>query len=128
LDIVGNPHLHWNSYASHIYSFVHLNKATRRIQHKNKVRQKEQKTKLEAKDVLPNTNCTQASEKAEKCRFLLLVTLTFKLVQVRDQTRLPCEFGANPFSAGMQSPRSVRIFKGWSWSPNFLKSRSRSPA
>jgi len=30
--------------------------------------------------------------------FLSLVTLTFKLVQVRDQTRLPCKLGANPFS------------------------------
>jgi len=27
-----------------------------------------------------------------------LLTLTFKLVQAKDQTRLPCEFGANPFS------------------------------
>jgi len=26
------------------------------------------------------------------------LTLTFKLVGARDQTRLPCEFGANPFS------------------------------
>jgi len=26
------------------------------------------------------------------------LTLTFKLVQARDQTRLPCEFGTNPFS------------------------------
>ena len=26
------------------------------------------------------------------------MTLTFKLVRARDQTRLPCEFGANPFS------------------------------
>jgi len=26
------------------------------------------------------------------------LTLTFKLVRARDQTRLPCEFGANPFS------------------------------
>jgi len=34
----------------------------------------------------------------KKCRFLSLVTLTLKLVQVRDQTHLPCEFGANPFS------------------------------
>jgi len=30
--------------------------------------------------------------------FLSLVTLTFKLVRARNQTRLPCEFGANPFS------------------------------
>jgi len=26
------------------------------------------------------------------------LTLTFKLVQARDQTRLRCELGANPFS------------------------------
>jgi len=26
------------------------------------------------------------------------LTLTFKLVRVREQTRLPCEFGTNPFS------------------------------
>jgi len=26
------------------------------------------------------------------------LTLTFKLIRARDQTRLPCEFGANPFS------------------------------
>jgi len=26
------------------------------------------------------------------------MTLTFKLVRSSDQTRLPCEFGANPFS------------------------------
>jgi len=26
------------------------------------------------------------------------LTLTFKLVRARDQTHLPCEFGANPFS------------------------------
>ena len=37
-------------------------------------------------------------EMAEKCRSLSLVTLTFDLDQARDQTRLPCEFGANPFS------------------------------
>jgi len=30
------------------------------------------------------------------------LTLTFKQVPARDQTRLPCEFGANPFSG---SPR-----------------------
>jgi len=27
-----------------------------------------------------------------------LLTLTFKLLRAREQTRLPCEFGANPFS------------------------------
>jgi len=31
-------------------------------------------------------------------RFLILVTLTFKLVRARDHTHLHCEFGANPFS------------------------------
>jgi len=53
---------------------------------------------LEAKDVLPNTNRTQVTERAEKCSFLSVwhwpLTLTFKLVQVRDQTRLPCKFVA----------------------------------
>jgi len=28
----------------------------------------------------------------------LLTHLTFKLISARDQTHLPCEFGANPFS------------------------------
>jgi len=37
-----------------------------------------------------------AAERAEKCRFLSLVTFTFKLVRARDQTHL-CEFGGNPF-------------------------------
>jgi len=31
--------------------------------------------------------------------FLSMVTLTIKLVRGRDQTCLPCEFGANPFSS-----------------------------
>jgi len=35
--------------------------------------------KLEAKDDLPNANRTQAAERAEKCRFLSLMTLTFDL-------------------------------------------------
>jgi len=39
--------------------------------------------KVEAKDVLPNINCTQAAERAEKISFLSLVILTFDL-----QTRL----------------------------------------
>jgi len=34
---------------------------------------------LEAKDVLPNINCTQTAVMDEKCRFLSLVTLTFDL-------------------------------------------------
>jgi len=38
--------------------------------------------KLEAaKDVLLNTNRTQAAKRTEKCRFLSRVTLTFKLVE-----------------------------------------------
>jgi len=32
--------------------------------------------KLEAKDVLPNINRMQAAERAEKCFFLSLMTLT----------------------------------------------------
>ena len=31
-------------------------------------------------------------------RYLSLVTLTFKLVGARDQTRIPCEFGTNQFN------------------------------
>ena len=54
-------------------------------------------TKLEAKDLLPNQPHA-TTERAKKCRFLTLVTLTFKLVQRRDQTCLLCEFGTNPFS------------------------------
>jgi len=51
-----------------------------------------------------NTNRTQASERAEKYRVLSLVNMTFdlwptfKVLRASDQTRLPCEFGANPFS------------------------------
>ena len=48
----------------------------------------------------------EAAERAEKwCFFvpddfdLWSLTLTFKLVRARNQTRLPCEFGANPFSS-----------------------------
>jgi len=44
--------------------------------------------KLEAKDVLPNTNRTQAAERAEECRFLSLVILTFDLdLQTRPSER-----------------------------------------
>jgi len=58
------------------------------------------KYKPEAKDVSPNINRTQAAERAENA-VLSPVTLTFDLQTrpiARDQTRLPCEFGANPFS------------------------------
>ena len=58
--------------------------------------------KLKAKDVSPNINRTQAAERDEKCRFCSgepwPLTLTFELVSAKDQTRLPCQFGANPFS------------------------------
>jgi len=44
----------------------------------------------------------QVAKRAEKCRFLSVVTLTFDPeIQTRPsegQTRAPCEFGANPFS------------------------------
>jgi len=49
------------------------------------------------------TNRTQAAERAENAVFVpgkwwpWSLTLTFKLVRARDQTRLPREFGANPF-------------------------------
>jgi len=45
--------------------------------------EQQQQQKLEAKDVLPNINRTQAAERGKKCRFLSLVNLTFDL-----QTRL----------------------------------------
>ena len=45
--------------------------------------EQQQQQKLEAKDVLPNINHTQAAERAKKCRFLSLVILTFDF-----QTRL----------------------------------------
>jgi len=35
---------------------------------------------------------------------MVTLTLTFKLVRARDQTRLPCEFGANPFSSSRDRP------------------------
>jgi len=60
--------------------------------------QKLTRCKLEAKDVLPN-KLYAARRKGRDMPFLSLVTLTFKLVQARDQTCLPCEFGANPFSS-----------------------------
>jgi len=53
--------------------------------------------KIEAKDVLPNTNRTQADEMAEKCRFVP-GTLTFDLDFKFVRASLPCEFGTNPFS------------------------------
>jgi len=47
----------------------------------------------------------QATKRSRKCRFLSLVTLTFdltfRLVRVRDQTCLLCEFSTNPFSCSV---------------------------
>jgi len=50
--------------------------------------------KLEAKDVSPNIKCTQAAKRAEKCCLfvpgdldLWHLTLIFKLVRARDQTK-----------------------------------------
>jgi len=53
--------------------------------------------KLEATDVLPNINCTQTAKMAEKCSFFVPGDLDLQ-TRRRDQTRLPREFGANPFS------------------------------
>jgi len=46
------------------------------------------------------TNRTQAAEGAKNAIFCPWWPwpLTFKLVRATDQTRLPCEFGPNPFS------------------------------
>jgi len=76
----------------------------------------------------------QVTERAEKMPFLSLVTLTFKHVRARDQTRFPCEYGAKPFSRSpdisytnkkpqtdgaknrtfRSSPRAVKITSLWS--------------
>jgi len=58
--------------------------------------------KLEARDVLPNINRKQPPNGRTNGVFcpwwLWPLTLIFKLVRATDQTRLPCKFGANPFS------------------------------
>jgi len=56
------------------------------MQRQRDMNNKQQLT-VEAKDVLQNINCTQATKRAEKCHFLSVVTmtLTFKPVRVRDQ-------------------------------------------
>jgi len=73
--------------------------------------------KLQAKDVLPNTNHTQAAKRAEQFRFCPRWPwpLTFKLVQVRDQTCLPCEFGMGP-----------EIFHTWTKKPQTNGTKNRS--
>ena len=78
---------------------------------------KETKVKLEAKDVLPNINSTQATERGENAFLSLasgdldlsLLTLTFNLVRERDQTCLPCEFGANPFGSSRDISDSKKV-------------------
>ena len=77
-----------------------LNQAQKQASINEKKSRTESKYKLEAKDVLPNKLHT-GRQKGQKCHFLSLLTLTFKLAQARDQTCLPCKFGANPFS-GLQ--------------------------
>ena len=63
---------------------------------------------LEAKDVLPNTNHTQAAKRAEKCHLLSLVTFTFDL----DIQTHPSK-GLNTYSVGIwrkavqQFPRDI---------------------
>jgi len=54
------------------------------------------KRKLEATDVLPNTD-RRKGQNAVFCPWWPW-PLTVKLSQARDQTRFPCEFGAYPFS------------------------------
>jgi len=51
------------------------------------------------------TQTTRIPPKGPKMSFFVLgdfglrpFTMTFKLIRARDQTRLHCEFGANPFS------------------------------
>jgi len=56
------------------------------------------KLNLEAKDVLPNKPHT-GRRKGRKMPLFVLVTMTFKLVQARDQRDVPCEFGTNLFSS-----------------------------
>ena len=62
---------------------------------------------LKAKDLLPNINRKQDAERAEKCHFYPWcpwpLTLTFKLVQGRDQTHLLWECGTNPFSGSQDT-------------------------
>jgi len=41
----------------------------------NKCTTTQNRHKREAKDVLPNTNCTNAAEMAEKCRFFVFFCL-----------------------------------------------------
>ena len=49
-------------------------------------------------DVLPITNRTQAAGRAKNAVTFVPGDIDFKLVEARDQIRLPCEFGANLFS------------------------------
>jgi len=52
--------------------------------------------KLDAKNVFPNINHTQPP-KGLKSAVVVPDDLDLQLVRARNQTRLPCEFGANPF-------------------------------
>jgi len=44
------------------------------------------------------TQTARRPQKGPKNAVFALATLTFKLVRARDETRLLCEFGTNPFS------------------------------
>jgi len=65
--------------------------------------------------VLPNTYRTQAAKSTENAVFipcgldLWPLTLTFKLFRARDQTRLACEFGANPFSGSRDIHTQTKV-------------------
>jgi len=50
---------------------------------------------------LPHTNHTQTAERAKECHFVVHgdFDLDLKIPLSKDQTRLLCEFGANPFSS-----------------------------
>jgi len=60
------------------------------------------------------TNRMQAAERAEMPFVvpgdldLWPLTLTFKLLRARDQTRLPCEFGENLFSGSRDISYTVK--------------------
>jgi len=76
------------------------------------------------KDIIPNTNCMQVTERAEKCRFCPWWPWpsTFNLVRMRDQTCLPCESGANPFiGSGDISYTNKKTTDWWRQNQNLLQ-------
>jgi len=81
---------------------------------------KQNTLKLEVKDVLLNINARRTPKGPKNTVFvpgdldLWHLTLTFKLIRARDQTRLPCEFGANPFS-GSRYISYTNKNTDWDW-------------